>query len=198
MNRVKECIIQKQSGAAFTVKKGARFRIVDIEGKQVADLVSFSKTDHYEKLSTGATIDCNGSLVVGNGDILYSNRYRPMLFVEEDSVGKHDILHPPCSRWMYSRLYGIEAYHPSCLENLAKALLKFGIEEKDITTPFNIFMNTKILPDGRILIEEPLSNPGDHIELRAEMDMIVGISACCVEESACNAYRATSLKVVLF
>jgi len=198
MNRIKECTIQKQSGAAFIVKKGARFRILDIEGKQVADLVSFSKTDHNEKLSTGATIDCNGSLMVGSRDILYSNRYRPMLFVKDDSVGKHDILHPPCSRWMYSRLYGIESYHPSCLENLAKALSKYGIEEKDITTPFNIFMNTKILPDGRVLIEEPLSNPGDYIELRAEMDMILGISACCVEESACNAYKATSLKVVLF
>jgi len=198
MNRGDERIIQKKSGAAFRVYKGARFRIVDVEGKQVADLFSFSKADHNEKLSTGATIDCNSSLVVGRGDVLYTNRYRPMLFVEDDSVGRHDILHPACSRWMYSRLYGIEAHHPSCLENLSKALSKFGIGEKDIGIPFNIFMNTKILPDGRILIEEPLSNPGDYVELRAEMDMIVGISSCCVEESACNAYRATPLKVMFF
>jgi hypothetical protein len=198
MNRIQERIIQKQSGAAFTVNKGARFRIVDIEGKQVADLVSFSKTDHNEKLSTGATIDCNHSLAVGRGDILYTNRYRPMLFVQGDSVGRHDVFHPPCSRWMYSRLYGIETHHPSCLDNLTNVLSQFGIEEKDISIPFNIFMNTKILPDGRVLIEEPLSNPGDYIELRAEMDMIVGISSCCVEESACNAYRSTPLKVVFF
>jgi uncharacterized protein YcgI (DUF1989 family) len=198
MRRKNERIIQKKSGAAFTVKKGARFRIVDIEGKQVADLVSFSNTDHNEKLSTGATIDCNGSLAVGRGDILYSNRYRAMLTVEDDSVGRHDILHPACSRWMYVFQYGIKDPHPSCLENLANALSEFGIDENEISTPFNIFMNTRILPNGKIHIEEPLSNPGDYIELRAEMDMIVAISACCVEESACNAYRATPLKVVFF
>ncbi len=198
MKRKNEHIIQKKSGAAFRVNKGARFRIVDIEGKQVADLVSFSRTDHNEKLSTGATIDCNHSLAVGRRDTLYSNKYHPMLFVKDDSVGKHDILHPPCSRWMYSRLYGIETHHPSCLDNLTKALSKFGIEEKDIGIPFNIFMNTKILPEGKILIEEPLSKPGDYVELRAEMDMIVGISSCCVEESACNAYRATPMKVIFY
>ncbi len=183
---------------AFTVRKGTLFRVVDIEGKQVADLVSFSRTDHDEKLSTGATIDCNGSLAVGRGDILYSNRYRPMLTVEDDSVGRHDILHPPCSRWMYMFQYGIKDSHPSCLENLSNALSEFGIYEYVISTTLNIFLNTRILPNGRIHIEEPLSNPGDYIELRAEIDMIMAISACCVEESTCNAYRATPLKVVFF
>lgn len=59
-------------------------------------------------------------------------------------------------------------------------------------------MNSSILGHGTIRIEEPVSAPGDFIEIRAEMDLIVGLAACSVEESACNAFRCTPLEVRVF
>jgi uncharacterized protein YcgI (DUF1989 family) len=43
--------------------------------------------------------------------------------------------------------------------------------------------------------EVPLSKPGNFIELRAEIDLIVAVSACSVEQSKCNGYRCTSTEI---
>ena len=104
--------------------------------------------------------------------------------IVEDTVGKHDFLFAACSPEMFRILGGVEGYHPSCFENLEKNLSPFGIAGHMIPTPFNIFMNASVLPTGKITIASPLSQPGSFVRLRAEMNLIVGLSACSTEE--CN------------
>jgi len=48
-----------QTGTAFTVLKDQRIRVIDAEGKQVADLTCFASRDTEEYLSSGRTIDYN-------------------------------------------------------------------------------------------------------------------------------------------
>jgi uncharacterized protein YcgI (DUF1989 family) len=175
--------------------KYSSIRIIDVAGQQVADLVAFSSSDKSEKLSTGATIDCNGSISPRRGDRLFSNRYAAMLTIVEDRVEQHDLLHPPCSLPMYRVQHGIAGEHPNCLQNLTNALAPFGLGMEDLPGPFNIFMHSVISSDGRVQVEKPLSKPGDFIELRAEMDLIVAISACSVEESACNGFACTPIDI---
>jgi len=47
-----------------------------------------------------------------------------------------------------------------------------------VTIPFNVFMSTPVAADGRLTISPPRSRPGDAIELRAERDVFVAVSAC--------------------
>lgn len=68
--------------------------------------------------------------------------------------------------------------HASCYNNLNEALEEFGLPAPDQHYPFNLFMNTVIDPSGKVSVEQPLSKAGDYIELRAEMDLIIAISAC--------------------
>lgn len=56
-------------------------------------------------------------------------------------------------------------------------------------------MNTVIDPSGKVSVERPLSKAGDYIELRAEMDLIIAISACPCSESVCNGYKCTPIAV---
>jgi hypothetical protein len=52
---------------------------------------------------------------------------------------------------------------------------------------------------GRWIIGEPVSKPGDHVEFRAEMDLVVGLSNCPLDALApCNAYHCTPVKVEVF
>jgi uncharacterized protein YcgI (DUF1989 family) len=44
-----------------------------------------------------------------------------------------------------------------------------------------------VLPGGELKIAPPRSMPGDYIELRAEADLLVGLTACSAEMS--NNYR---------
>ncbi|MFL6527537.1 MAG: DUF1989 domain-containing protein, partial [Chthoniobacterales bacterium] len=80
-----------------------------------------------------------------------------------------------------------EGHHPSCLENLVTALARFGIQADAIPTTLNIFMNVPVAADGSIQVLPPLSKAGDSIRLRAEMDLLVGLTACSAEMS--NNYK---------
>ena len=54
----------------------------------------------------------------------------------------------------------------------------------------------KVLPrDDLPAMLEKLIAPGDRVVLRAEIDAFVGISACSVQESACNDGECSAIKV---
>ncbi len=190
--------IPPQEGVALELKKGQFLKVIDLEGGQVADLLAYRASDYSEKLSTGATIDNNGSLYIGQGDYLYSNRHNPLLEIVEDLVGAHDLLHPPCSPAMYRVQYNIQGDHPSCMTNFINVLGDYGLTEYDIVTPFNIFMNTRITADGRVEVKAPLSEAGDYLVLCAETDLLVAVTACSVGESACNAYRCSAIRLEVY
>ena len=184
MNRT---ILKPQTGTAFELRAGQSLRVIDLEGEQVADFIAFSADDKAEWLSSGRSIDYANRIYLTKGDILYSNRSRPMLTIVEDDVGRHDFLLTPCSPETFQIIYKNDAPHPSCFQNLATHLAPFGIAPDSIPTTFNIFMNVEIDPKGDLKILPPRSKPGDSILLRAEIDLIVGLTACSAEMS--NNYR---------
>jgi len=179
--------IAPQHGVAFEIARGDCLRVIDPEGEQVADLVAFAKDDQSEWLSSGRTIDYANTIYLTTGHVLYSNRSNPMLTITHDTVGRHDFLYTPCSRDTFRIIYNNTAPHPSCFDNLAGGLRAYGIDGDRIPTTFNIFMNVEVLPDGELKIHPPRSKAGDCIELRAEIDLIVGLTACSAEMS--NNYR---------
>ena len=188
--------LMPQTGVAFTVQKGQIIRVIDVAGEQVSDLVCFARQDIDEYLSSGRSIDYNEKLFLSTGDILYSNRSSPMLTIMHDPVGKHDFLFAPCSREMFRLTYEIEGPHPNCLDNLAACLGPYGIQASRIPTAFNIFMNVLVSETGKLSVRPPLSKAGDYIDLRAEMDLIVGVSACSAGK--CNNFRCTPVRIEIY
>lgn len=112
-------------------------------------------------MSPGVTIDCNESLRLNIGDIIYSNKYTPMFKVIYDDVIEHDLIHPCCRPEMYDFFYHNGTNHPNCLNNINGVL-----ETKHlIIRPINLFMNTKINTDGSIEVCPLLSKANDKIVL---------------------------------
>ena len=179
--------LHPQTGTAFQLAAGETLRVVDAFGEQVADLMAFSRHARPAWLSSGRTFDYNDTVYLTRGHTLYSNRSEPMLTVVEDTVGRHDFLYTPCSAETFAILYDHTGHHPSCLRNLADSLAVYGFDADDIPTTFNIFMNVEIETSGRLRILPPRSRAGDYIELRAEMALTVGLTACSAEMS--NNYR---------
>ena len=179
--------LEPQTGTAFRIERGQLLKVIDLEGEQVADLVSFNTADLEEWLSSGRSIDYANSIYLTKGNILYSNRSRPMWTIMADDVGRHDFLLTPCSPETFEIIYGNKEPHPSCFQNLEEALAAFGIRSDVIPTTFNIFMNVEVAADGKLSILPPRSQAGDALVLRAEMDLIVGLTACSAEMS--NNYR---------
>lgn len=191
-----EVIVAGGQGQAFAIESGQRFRVIDLEGKQVGDLVVFLGGDRTERLSPGNTRKLNGSLLLGVGSTLYSTKCRPLLRITADTVGIHDLLFSSCSPYDYPLRFAVQG-HRSCLGILLECLAPFGIPEHLLPDPFNVFQRTAIGPDGSLETFEPLSRPGDFIEFEAAADCLVGISACPQDLNPCNGWQVTSLKLLL-
>jgi uncharacterized protein YcgI (DUF1989 family) len=175
--------IPAAGGAGLRLARGEQLRIIDAEGGQTGDLMAFS-SDGRERLSNGRSFDYNGKIYLSTGDALWSDRSNPMLTIVEDGVGRHDFLYSSCSLEMYRIQYGVTDYHANCHDNLLSALRELGVEPDSLPTAFNFFMNVEVLPDGRLKILEPKCRAGDSMVLRAEMDLVVALSAC--PASTCN------------
>jgi uncharacterized protein YcgI (DUF1989 family) len=188
--------LEPQTGGALTIASGEFLRIVDPLGEQVSDLMSFARDDTREWLSSGRTIDYANTIYVTTGHTLYSNRSRPMWTIVDDTVGRHDFLLTPCSPDTFRIIYGTTGHHPSCFENLATALAPFGIAPDTIPTTLNVFMNVEIRPNGELEILPPRSRAGDYIVLRAEMDMIVGVTACSAELSNNGTFKPIDVELM--
>ncbi|MBK8470365.1 MAG: urea carboxylase-associated family protein [Actinomycetales bacterium] len=174
-----------QTGVGVELAKGARVAIIDPLGGQVSDLFCASAEDPREVLSSGRSIDYANRLTFGLGDLLWSNRSRPMLRIVEDTCGRHDFLLTPCSQETFDILYPDfgGAPHRSCLANLIEALGPFNVEADQIGTTFNVFMNTWWDPDGELHIDPPTSVAGARFAVEAQMDLVLGITACSAEKS---------------
>lgn len=191
-----EHIIDKQSGASFTIKKGQYLKVTDIEGGQVSDMVLFNKKDRGEKLSSGKTLDFEESILISKDNYLWSNRSNKMMLIIEDTNGRNDFLLAPCSPETFKIMYGIDTYHPSCFENLEMQLQQYDIKADDIPTAFNIFMNVQFDKAGILSVDPPLSKAGDYIIFEAQMDLIVGLTACSAEDSNGGTFKPIIFEVL--
>ena len=196
LNPIRHFHLEPQTGTGFEVRRGQLLKIIDPQGEQVSDMISFSASERSEWLSSGRTIDYANTIYVTTGHVLYSNRSRPMWTIVEDTVGRHDFLLTPCSPETFEIIYETHGHHPSCFENLSRGLAQYEISPDSIPTTLNVFMNVEIAPTGELRILAPRSRSGDYLILRAEMDMIVGVTACSAELSNNGSFKP--IDIVLY
>lgn len=182
--------IPPRSGTAFELAKSASLTVIDPEGSQVSDLLAYNAQDVREAISNGRTFDYEETLHLSTGNRLWSNRSNPMLSIVEDTVRRHDFLLTPCSTATFEHFYPDKPVHRGCFGNLAEALEPYGIGPDDIPTAFNVFMNVPVDGEsGLIAVKPPVSKAGDRIVLRAEMDLIIGLTACSAYDSNGGSFK---------
>ncbi len=182
--------IAPRSGVGFTIRQGQKLTVIDPQGSQVADMLAYNTADIREVLSSGRSLDYASKLFLTTGDTLYSNRSRPMLRIIADDVGRHDFLLTPCSTDTFRIIYGEADPHHGCFGNLATALAPWGVEPDMIPTAFNCFMNVVIDGEaGTFTVEPPISTAGDKIIFVAEMDLIIGLTACSALQSNGGSFK---------
>ncbi|ABD06328.1 conserved hypothetical protein [Rhodopseudomonas palustris HaA2] len=188
--------IPPRSGTAFRLAEGQVLTVIDPQGEQVSDLVAFNAHDLGEAISSGRSLDYASKLYLTAGDPIYSNRSNVMLRIVEDTVGRHDFLLTPCSKETFKIIYNDENPHHGCFGNLEIALAPFGIGPDSIPVAFNCFMNVVIAPaTGAFTVEAPLSRAGDFVKFRAEMDLIIGLTACSALQSNNYAFKPIDYRV---
>ncbi len=210
MRTVFDQVMPPKSGLAVTMTKGQVLRVTDLEGKQVVDLALFNKANPREKLSTSYSrtryIPKPGAEYVPRdrlteGDTLMSTICRPMMTILKETPeikGVHDTHNRMCNRYLYES-YGVGS-RDGCHENIANAVAPYGLLPEDIPDTMDLFMDYHHdCERKRWVIGEPVTKPGDYIEFRAEMGLIVGLSNCPLDVLApCNGYKCTPVKISVF
>ena len=170
--------IPARRGKAAFVTHGQSVRVINTHGQQVVDTWAFARHDPTEFMSMEHSRTALASIMPQVGQSMVTNRRRPILtLIEDTSGGIHDTLLAACDRYRYE-LLGCEDYHDNCTDNLAAALAELGLSPPETPSPWNLFMNIPVGADGSVSFEPPVSGPGDHLTLRAEMDCIIAFSAC--------------------
>lgn len=212
----KRKIIPAGTGFAFPIRHSRRFRIVDLHGEQVVDLMawvgplkphqSITEAEHFSASYTRYRM---GSLATPQvGECLYSNADRAMFQLTEDTVKTHDLLFMACNPSFYSRQPSSSSHvddidhrqdktadHPSCATNISTAMRLHGMTHwTQVHDPFNVFQNTPYYTlKGRL----NASRAGDHVELECLLDhCIVALSCCPFTGQGFNGGKITDVAVV--
>jgi uncharacterized protein len=181
--------VPARNGRAVQLRKGQLIRIINTHGSQVCDTWAFNGDDLSEFMSMEHVRAWIDRLIPRAGDPLVTNRRRPILTLLSDtSPGVHDTLIAPCDLSRY-RTLGVSGYHDSCADNLRLALRAIGLRTGEVPCALNLWMNIPIDAGNAIQWLPPVSRPGDHVELRAEMDCVLVMSACPQDIIAINAHN---------
>jgi len=188
---IEEIVVPRNSGRAFTLRKNQSIRIIGGPGC-IVDFVVFNLDNLKERFDQARTKLHQNKLFLSTGDKLLSKFFNPMMTIVEDTYreGTHDLECGMCSRIGYQRLYENQACQElqisqqdlpdhGCWENLTEALKPWNIAPEDIPSPFNIFQTMEIDGStGRLSFSKVTPEEGTYVELCAEMDCLVAVSAC--------------------
>lgn len=170
--------VPARCGRAVRLKKGQTIRIINTHGSQVCDTWVFSADNLNEFMSWEHGRAWIGGLVPKVGDPLITNRRRPiMTLLEDTSPGVHDTLIAACDVYRYMTL-GVTDYHDNCADNLRLAMKAIKMEVAEVPQPLNLWMNIPVSERMNIDWCLPVSKPGDYVDLKAEMECVVAMSAC--------------------
>jgi len=183
---------------SHVVRAGESLRIVDLEGNQAVDFLIYSLADDAERYSAQDTIAAQENIFLRTGTILRSNEGAPMMTITGTSVAYHDTIGGACSCESNTLRYGhhTKAQH-ACVDNFLLANADYGRTKRDMVPNINWFMNVPVEADGALGIVDGISAPGLHVDLRAEMDVVVVISNCPQINNPCNGFNPTPVRMII-
>ena len=179
------------------IQKGGRLRLIDLEGQQAVDFLCYSAADPAERYNAANTIKLGNNIYLGEGSVLWSVRARKMMTIVEDTCGSHDTLYGCCSIEVDEVRFG-KSKTQGCQSNFEAELAKHGMGEKDMVANINFFMYVPVEADGAVAIAEGLSKPGDYVDLRAEMDLLVVISNCPERDNQAAGFEPTPIRAIVY
>ena len=198
---VHEEIVAPGAPWSARVRRDQVLRIVDLEGEQGVDFLCYDATDPRERYYAPNTIKKSGTLRLTKisswamrstrtGDDRSSRLWPTPAVITTPSAGC-------CSAPSNAMLYAVEGV-PGCRENFLAALAEHGLGWTDIVPNVNFFCAVPVYEVGRLaertFVSGP-SKPGDHIDLRAERDVLAIVSNCPQVNNPAAGGRPTPIRV---
>lgn len=191
-------VLEARAPWAHPLRTGQSLRIIDLGGNQAVDCLFYNLHDPTERYSAPDTIVAQRNVFLVEGSVLRSNEGAPMATITSSSCAYHDTIGGACSRESNTLRYGHHTFHQhACVDNFLDAGSRYGLTTRDLVSNINWFMNVPVGEDGTLGIVDGISAPGLHVEVRAEMDLLVLISNCPQINNPCNGFDPTPVRLVV-
>lgn len=158
------------------LKRGEAVRISRPTASSVA-MLAWNAADPTERLNLPDTIKVQWTTTVSKGRVLFSDMGRVLFSVIEDSSGAHDGLAGGSTAASSAADYpGTPARNTR--DNFVLIAGKLGLNRRDIPSVLSFFAPVRVGDDGGFSWQPELLHAHDYVDLRAEMDLLVGFSNC--------------------
>jgi uncharacterized protein len=176
-----------QSGATWShvLKRGTALRLTDFEGGANVGAIFYNWENPTERYNMPDTLKAQHIAHLTRGHVLYSDMGRVLCSVIDDSGGWHDPLSGCSNAALVKQKYG-EAryqehrnnYYKNAYDGFSIELSKYGLSLRDMAAPINFFSKVVVDDRGNMNFVTGHSRPGTHVELRAEMNVLVILNTC--------------------
>ncbi|PZU58560.1 MAG: urea carboxylase [Sphingobium sp.] len=184
--------------ATRRLARGARLRLIDLQGDACASMLLYNAEMPTERLNVADTVKIQWNAYLGAGKLLLSDMGRVLMSILEDQAETHDAFCGTSNAATNQAKYGEgrnSGAYPNGRDRLLLGSAKHGLQRRDVHPCINMFKGTRIEADGTIT---PLVGPydgGRAMILRAEMDVIVVIANCPHVLDPRDAWSVTPLRV---
>jgi hypothetical protein len=162
--------------ATIRLRRGEALRIIDECGRSSVSVIGWRTEDTSERINCADTVKLQWSAAIGKGRVILSDMGRVFLSVIEDTSGAHDLLVGGSTP--ASTLAAFGAPGRNTQENFLAAASKIGLDVRDIPPCVSFFAPVTLDDAGRFRWQEGRKRPGDFVDLRAEMNLILVVSNC--------------------
>jgi uncharacterized protein len=159
-------------------------RITDVEGRQSCSLLAYNADQTSERFNAPDTVKIQNQIFLTTGRVLFSDLGRVLFSIVDDTDGYHDALSGFGDSALDEARFGSGTYrdlrndfHRNARDNFVMALGRHGLGRRDLVMSFNPFARVRVAPDGTLGWDAGAARAGAAIELRAEMSVLVAISA---------------------
>ena len=191
-----DTVVRARQPWSTRLETGEILRFVDLEGQQAIDFLCYNAANPVERYHAANTIKLNKNMFLGKNSVLWSSLARPMMTIIADTCGSHDTIFGCCSFELDKVRYG-KTNSESCQRNFERELKKYGMGEKDVVSNINFFMNVPV-KNGSATIVDGKSQPGDYVDLRAEMDVLAVLSNCPEALNPATGTQPTPIQVLIY
>ncbi len=194
-------------GAAwsFTIRRHRALRLTALEAGANVSLLCFNRHEPVDRYNMADTLKGQHTARLTTGFVLFSDMGRAMFSITGDTLGWHDPLGGHDTAAHVEKKWGAKnyqparnAFHRNSRDHFLIELAKHGLNARDLVPNVNFFSKLDTSSAGELSFVPDHARPGDFIDLRAEMDLLVILTTCHHPMDTATVYGPKSVKLQLY
>ena len=184
------------------LRRGNTLRLIDVEGRANVSALFFNQEEKTERYNMPDTLKAQHTAHLTRGHALYSDMGRVLCSIPDDSCGWHDTVCGVIDVDTLRRRYGEASYqqrrndmHRNGQDGLLVELGKWGMDRRDLVANVNFFSKAVADETGRLHFDTAHRAPGQHVDVRFEMNVLVILSAAPHPLDPATSYAPTPVQL---